>query len=174
MPSVDDRHTPRSLQTHLSRLERGGISIGAERPDLAPALAQITNAVRAGLGQPSLAPIHGDLKPDHIYVDRDTIFIIDFDDLHMSDPMLDVANMEMDLARLQSDVVSGTDHEDNVARAFVEGYFAYAPEVWRARLPLYRAIARVSDAARLKSGHDQRGRDQIGTLVREAHAAVST
>ena len=172
VPSHKDRHAPRSLLTHLNRLERGERFISAERPDLAPELAQIISIVKAGISQAAVAPIHGDLKPEHVFVADDTISIIDFDDMHMSDPMLDVANMELDLARLQPDVPPGDDGEGSFAHAFIESYFAYAPEALRVRLPLYRAMACISEAGRLKSGSDRRWHDRIGTLVRQAHAAV--
>jgi hypothetical protein len=171
--SFNNRHAPRSLQTHLNRLDRGARFISRECPALAPDVAQIISIVTAGISQSAVAPIHGDLKPDHVFIADDTISIIDFDDMHMSDPMLDVANMESDLARLQPDVPLGGDGEGSFARAFVESYFAYAPESLRVRLPFYRAMARISEAGRLKSGGDPHLRDRIGTLVREARAAVS-
>ena len=173
VPFHNDRHAPRSLQIHLNRLARSGTFISTELPDLASEVVQIITAVKAGITQLPIAPIHGDLKPDHVFVAGDRISIIDFDDMHVSDPMLDVANMELGLARLQRDVPLGGDSEGTLGHAFVESYLAYAPEALRVRLPLYRAMVRVGEAARLKSGSDPRWRDRIGTLVREARAAVS-
>lgn len=173
IPYHHDRHAPRSLQIHLSRLERGGTFIGTERPDLASDVEQIITVVTAGLTRHPFAPIHGDLKPDHVFVDDDRISIIDFDDMHVSDPMLDVANMEEDLARFEADVPSTNRGEGTLAHAFVESYLAHAAEGLRGRLPLYRAMMRLNEAARLKSGSDPHWRDRIATLVREARAIIS-
>lgn len=84
----------------------------------------------------------------------DDLFLIDFDFLHASDPILDVATMESHLARVPDRTAIARDQPEAVSQIFVNEYFAHASGEWRARLPLYHAMSTVIEAAR--SQRDQR------------------
>jgi hypothetical protein len=178
LPHLDGLGPPRSLQNRLARLRRAGELVGAERPDLAPELANIVDTIIAGLADDvPLAPTHGDLKPDHILVAGDAVSIIDFDDLRISDPVLDVANLHTHLARLQSDgavnVADESTAELTIAQKFVAEYFAHAPQSLRSRLVFYQAMTGMMDAARSLRRGNQRRRNRIDEFVREAHATLN-
>lgn len=172
-PRPRGRDTPRLLQRRLSRLEWGGELISTERPDLAPDMASIVSAVKDGISRAPVAPVHGDLKPNHILVDGDAISLIDFDDMQASDPMLDVANMETYLARLQPGLPLGADRDESMARVFVESYFAHAPDATLARLTVYRVMANIGEVVRWRRSSDPRWPHRIGEVVREASAALA-
>lgn len=58
--------------------------------DLAAALAELTRQARA-LQPVPLAPVHGDPNGLNIIITREQLYLIDWDDIHLSDPVYDCA-----------------------------------------------------------------------------------
>lgn len=141
---LDDIIVPqrRLLQDEIAKLERAGKLLRAACPHLGPGIEEILGTVVDGLVEVPPALIHGDLKPDHIMLDGDSVALIDFDKCTMADPILDVADFLFVLAKQSSQ-----DRPRAITRAFVEEYFAHVPEAWRARLPLHYAGYALKKAA---------------------------
>ena len=169
---AEARQAPRSLQHRLDRLDRACGLIGELRPDLVPELTAIVGAIKARLAHHSVAPAHGDLKPDHVLLNGDKVALIDFDDLRVSDPMLDVANMEAHLARLQPELPPDTEDAQSFARAFVASYFEHAHQATPGRLAAFRAMARIGEYARLKRARAHPTLSGIEDVVRSSSKAL--
>jgi hypothetical protein len=90
---------PRSLSSRIARLERAGEELAARRPDLRGEIDRTIGAIKAALAGGPTAPTHGDLKPDHFYVEGERVALIDFDLLRISDPILDVATVPIGTAK---------------------------------------------------------------------------
>jgi len=133
---LDDIVVPqrRLLQDEIAKLERMRESLRSACPRLGPKVEEIVGAVVAGLEEVPPAPVHGDLKPDHILLDGDSVALIDFDKFVRADPILDVANVLFHLGRVSPRSHLSQDRPRAYAQAFVKEYFTHAPEAWRARL----------------------------------------
>ncbi|MDQ3226527.1 MAG: aminoglycoside phosphotransferase family protein, partial [Chloroflexota bacterium] len=129
--------SPRSLANRITRLERESALLSTARPHLAAGLARMVATIIDGLTPSPSAPTHGDLKPEHVFIDGDTVSLIDFDFLQASDRVLDVLKMEKHLASPRRRVSSSTGGAEASARRFVEAYLAHAAHDARARLALY-------------------------------------
>src|SRR5439155_1387967 len=81
------------LAVQLEELRRGASIVEWARPELAAQVRAITAAVAAGLEEVAPAPIHGDLKPDHVFLAGDRVIFIDLDSLVLGDPVRDPAHM---------------------------------------------------------------------------------
>src|SRR5436309_7061244 len=101
----------------------------------------ITAAVVAGLEELPPAPIHRDLKPDHIFLDGDRVIFIDLDSVALGDPVRDPAHLFAHLsARVGLDSMP-REQARKAAAAFVEEYFASVPKSWRKHFPIHCAGA---------------------------------
>src|SRR5437867_952985 len=74
------------LAVQLEELRRGATIVEWARPELAAQVRAITAAVAAGLEEVAPAPIHGDLKPDHVFLAGDPVIFIDRDAVVAGDP----------------------------------------------------------------------------------------
>src|SRR5439155_9503284 len=102
---VGNRAVARSaLAVQLEELRRGATIVEWARPELATQVRAITAAVAAGLEEVPSAPIHGDLKPDHVFLAGDRVIFIDLDSVVLGDPVRDPAHMrsEEHTSELQS------------------------------------------------------------------------
>ncbi len=165
---LDGHESPRSLSNRIDHLERDGALLRAAHPELADSIAFLVATIVAGLSEAPLAPIHGDLKPEHVYIDGSNACLIDFDFLRVDDPLLDVVRMETYLAGPHAPRSTSGGGAASAARAFVEEYFACSPPEVQGRLPLYHAMNMIVAAARLESGQnsDQQSRGQ--DFIRQA------
>jgi hypothetical protein len=160
-----------SLRDEIASLERVRKLLRQACPHMRAEIEETVGAVVAGLEEGPYAPIHGDLKPAHIIIDGDSVALIDLDKFAMADPVVDVANLLFFLPDVspQAHLPSG-----GTARAFVEEYFAHAPEAWRARLPLHYAGALLKKAA---VGFHRRqapgGPDRVEAMVKKAEGALA-
>jgi len=164
--------SPRSLANRITRLERESALLSTARPHLAAGLARLVATIIDGLTPSPSAPTHGDLKPEHVFIDGDTVSLIDFDFLQASDRVLDVLKMEKHLASPRRRVSSSTGGAEASARRFVEAYLAHAAHDARARLALYRAMDTIGDASRVVNGQDADWQQRGDELVGEAAAFV--
>src|SRR5204862_2405117 len=82
-----------SLAVQLEELRRGATIVEWARPELATQVRAITAAVAAGLEDVPPAPIHGDLKPDHVLLAGDRVILIELDSVVLGDTVRDPAHM---------------------------------------------------------------------------------
>ncbi len=164
---------PRSLRTRIDRLRSIEERMRLARPELAGVVGEVVAAITEGLADVPEKPTHGDLKPDHFLVDGATIAMLDFDLLSASDPVLDVANMELRLARAQNKATSWHATSRTAAQIFVEEYLAHAPDGADARLPLHRAMESIVEAARTRRPDGATWHERVERSIREAHRALS-
>ena len=165
--SFDGYGSPRSLPNRIDRLQRDGALLGSAHPELAGPIATLVATIVAGLSGVPPAPIHGDLKPEHMYIDGSNVFMIDFDFLQASDPMLDVIRMETYLAKSR-DPASAPSGGEAAARVFLDEYFACSPREVQVRLPLYHAMSMMTAAARVESGRNPDQQSLVEDYIRQA------
>lgn len=163
----------RPVADDVARLREAEDTVRAARPDLAPDVADLVNAVVAGLDAAPTAIIHGDLKPEHILIDGDRIALIDFDLCAAADPVIDVAHLIAFLGASQERARSRREQPASAAQVFVEEYFAHAPAAWRARLPLYHAMTGIHRAAGLCRRRGPGGQERVESVLREGHALLA-
>jgi aminoglycoside phosphotransferase (APT) family kinase protein len=165
--SFDGYTSPRLLPNRIDRLKRDEALLASAHPELAGTIATLVTTIVARLSGVPPAPIHGDLKPEHVYVDGSNVFIIDFDFLRASDPMLDVVRMETYLAKSQVPASAPSGHEA-AARVFIDEYFACSPRDVQERLPLYHAMSMITAASRVKSGGNSDQPLLVEEVIRQA------
>src|SRR5207247_7052968 len=82
-----------SRAVQLEELRRGAAIVEWARPELGAPVRAITAAVAAGLEEVPPGPIHGDLKPDHVFLAGDRVMFIDLDSVVLGDPVRDPAHL---------------------------------------------------------------------------------
>ncbi|HEY6169574.1 MAG TPA: phosphotransferase, partial [Verrucomicrobiae bacterium] len=133
----------------------------------------ITAAVLAGLGEVPPAPIHRDLKPDHIFFSGERVIFIDLDSVALGDPVRDPAHLFAHItARVGMDSMS---HETarEAAAEFIREYFTHVPKSWRARLPLHCAGALIEVAAGIFKRQEPRWPEKVAACIEEAQRTLS-
>src|SRR5205807_894070 len=135
------------LQSLGQRVERGETGYSVARPELATQVRAITAAVAAGLEEVPPAPIHGDLKPDHVFLAGDRVIFIDLDSVVLGDPVRDPAHMFAYVAgRVGLDAMAA-EQARAAAGLFAAEYFDHVPGAWRRRFGLHCAGALVEVAS---------------------------
>ena len=133
----------------------------------------IRAAVVAGLAEVPLAPIHRDLKTDHIFLSDDRVCFIDFDNVAMGDPVRDPAHLcAYMLTRVGLDTLSLAQARA-AAAIFAEEYFAQVPPSWRERFRLHCAGALVEVAGGMFRRQEQRWPERVAEAVQQARNALS-
>jgi aminoglycoside phosphotransferase (APT) family kinase protein len=166
----------RRVRDETARLTRAKKDLLSACPHLGPEIEEIVGAVVAGLEEIPPAPTHGDVKLVDILLDGDRVVLLDFDKFAGGDPVLDVANLLLPLAIRRAAQPGSSrlgNHPRVVARAFVEEYFARAPERWHARLPLHYAMRVLKKAAGLYRSQVPNWPDEIEALIKEAEDSVA-
>lgn len=136
----------RSLLRLAERLARAA----ERRPEHSERLRGMLKRL-SGLAESAGTPVrlvqsHGQFRDLHVFVEGDTVSVIDFDRSFPSDPARD---LEEFLHRLRWKTFKHTRRGiDGLARAFLESYVAEAPEENLTALPFYRACHSLSSLAR--------------------------
>jgi Phosphotransferase enzyme family len=105
-------------------------AVSADQPNLAAELQQsvvvITQTFASFQGVPATM-VHGDFHPDHIFVEKDFVTVIDFERFSVSDPARDlgsfIAHMRT-MACCSGRPLNAANHEID---AFLGGYFSAVP-----------------------------------------------
>ena len=142
-------------------------------PDASAAVAEITAAVVDGLSDAPPAPIHGDLKTDHVFLSCDGVTFIDLDSAVLGDPVRDPAHL---FAYMTSQVgLEGMPPERAraAAQTFVEEYFRHVPTAWRRRFPLHCAGALVEVASGIFRRQDPQWQEKVAAVIAEARTCLS-
>lgn len=161
-----------SLADQLADVQRAATLIQWASPELRRTVREIVAAVESGLEEVPPAPIHRDLKPDHVFLSGGRVRFIDCDSVALGDPARDPAH-------LFAHVVGGVGLEtlplaDRTAAAavFVDEYFRHVPGRWRRGFPLHCAGALVEVAAGIFKRQEPHWRDKVTVAVGEAEACM--
>jgi hypothetical protein len=168
-PIIDVRH---ALADQLADVHRAATLVQWACPETRPAVRGIVAAVAAGLEEVAPAPIHRDLKPDHVFLSGGRVRFIDCDSVALGDPARDPAHL---FAHILGGV--GLEAMSPASRAaaalvFVEEYFAHVPAQWRRRFHLHCAGALVEVAAGIFKRQEPNWRRTVPAVVAEAEACL--
>ena len=133
----------------------------------------ITAEVMAGLKEVQPAPIHRDLKTDHIFLSDDRVCFIDFDNVAMGDPVRDPAHLcAYMVTRVGLNGISPR-QAHAAAAAFAEAYFERVPPAWLERFPVHCAGALIEVAGGMFRRQERHWPERVTAAVREAKNALS-
>ena len=142
-------------------------------PDLRPRVEAITAAVAAGLEDVAPAPIHGDLKPDHIFVSGEHVTFVDLDSVVLGDPVRDPAHLLAYVVGTVGLEAIPPEQARIAAATFVEEYFRHVPKPWRQRFPLHCAGALIEVAGGVFRHQKPQWREKVTAAIHEAQRALS-
>ena len=131
------------------------------------------DAISSGLGDLQLMPTHRDLKLDHLFLDGETITIIDFDSFAAADPVIDPATLLAQLVTMSYGTSIPYGRIRSAGRAFVEEYFAHVPMSWRSRLKLQYAGAALKGSVSFFRHQEPEWPEKMTALVEEASSALA-
>ncbi len=166
---LTERH---SLADQLADVNRAASLVRWACPDLRTQVEALTAAVGAGLTEIGPAPIHRDLKTDHIFVSGERVCFIDLDSVVLGDPVRDPAHLVAHLtARVGLDALPA-DQARRAADVFVDEYFAHVPAGWRRQFPLHCAGALIEVAGGIFKRQEPRWPEKVAAAIAEAHRAA--
>jgi hypothetical protein len=164
---------PHDHQDHLDQLERAADLVRWACPEVRHGVHEVVSAVVQGVRPVAPRPIHGDLKPDHVFLDGDRVVFVDLDSVMSGDPVRDPAHFcSYVLGRVGLEAIP-TDRVRSFAREFADTYFSHVPRDWRDRFPLYCAGALVEVAAGIFRHQRPRWRERATMAVLEALHVLS-
>jgi hypothetical protein len=163
--------TPLAMQ--LAQLERASVLVQWAYAEASAEVRAITDAVVQGLDEVPAAPIHGDLKPDHIFWTGERVVFIDLDAAVLGDPVRDAAHLfSYILSRIHLDALA-PDRARSAAVAFVEEYFRLVPTPWRRRFSLHCAGALIEVAGALFRSQEPQWAEKVSAAIVEARRALT-
>jgi len=161
------------LAERIHDVERAASLLEWACPEVGDDIRAVAATVVADPTEAPPAPIHGDLKADHLFVAGDRVTFIDFDRLGVGDPVGDAARVYAYLtARVGLDGVPA-ERARAAAAAFVDAYFTHVPAEWRERFALQYAGALLEVASGLFRSQAPGWRGMIRDAVAEACRALS-
>src|SRR5213079_804125 len=162
-----------SLADQLADVNRAASLVQWPCPELRAQVEALTAAIEAGLTDVPPAPIHRDLKTDHIFLSVDRVCFIDLDSVVLGDPVRDPAHLVAHLtARVGLDALPA-DQARRAADVFVDEYFAHVPAGWRRQFPLHCAGALIEVAGGIFKRQEPRWPEKVAAAVAEAHRRAS-
>ena len=161
-----------SLTDQLDDVRQAAALVQWACPQTKADVEAITDAVVAGLEDVPAVPIHGDLKPDHVFLSGDRVIFIDLDAVVRGDPTRDAAHLFAHLAgRLGLDGLP-RDRARATATAFADEYFAHVPSTWRRGFRLQCAGALLEVARGIFKRQEPRWPEKVAAAVAEARAWI--
>jgi len=154
-----------SRAVQLEELRRGAAIVEWARPELAAPVRAITAAVAAGLEEVPPGPIHGDLKPDHVFLADDRVIFIDLDSVALGDPVRDPAHLFAYVAGRVGLEALPVDEARAAARLFAAEYFEHVPGAWRRRFGLHCAGALVEVASAIFRRQEAEWPEKVAAAV---------
>jgi len=162
-----------SLADQLVEVEKASALVQWACPQVREAVQVISDAVTGGLDEGGPAPIHGDLKPDHIFLSNGNVTFIDLDWAALADPLLDPAQLFAYITgRVGLDSTPMT-HTEVAGATFVEEYFRFVPNSWRQRFSLHCAGALLEVAAGIFRRQESRWPEKIIRVIEAAQLEIS-
>jgi aminoglycoside phosphotransferase (APT) family kinase protein len=169
--SLPEGLLPLARKEKQDQLAEVAASLCQKEPAHATAINELVSVIGQALGEPPQAPTHFDLKLGHILLDSDRVTILDFDKMAIGNPLVDVANLVATLGAEREGSQIRTERRAEFAEAFVDDYFANAPESWRSQFPAYFALAALVEAG--TTGRGQRGRPEQNARAGRVVAALT-
>src|SRR5205085_1904580 len=156
----------------LVEVRRAAALVSWACPQVQLVVAAVTAALERGLPDVAAAPLHRDLKADHVFLDGERVIFIDLDSVALGDPVRDPAHLwaylmggvgldAVPVARIRA-----------AAAAFVKEYFAHVPAGWRARFSLHCAGALVEVASGIFRRQEPAWREKVIAAVELARRAL--
>ncbi len=139
-------------------------------PDLSAAVEEITAALVGGLKDVPPAPIHGDLKTDHVFLSDDRVTFIDLDSAALADAVRDPAHLFAYIVSRVGLEAIPPERARAVAAVFVDEYLRHVPAAWRGRFPLHCAGALLEVASGIFRRQEPQWRERVAAAVAEAQA----
>jgi aminoglycoside phosphotransferase (APT) family kinase protein len=106
--------------------------VAAQFPERAPSLIDMVHQLRelapSGSSSVKLTALHGEYRPAHVFIEGDSVSVIDLDRIRLSDPAKDVSRFVHVLKKTCYEGGAGAVHARLLAREFVEEYRMGAPE----------------------------------------------
>jgi Ser/Thr protein kinase RdoA (MazF antagonist) len=162
-----------SLADQLDVVQSASTLVQWACPEARQTAQAVTAEVVQGLEEVPRGPIHGDLKPDHIFLSGDRVAFIDLDRAALADPVRDPAHLlSYIVGRVGLDPTPPAQTRA-AAAAFVEEYFHHVPEPWRLRFPLHCAGALIEVAAGLFRHQEPGWREKMARAIEAAQNALS-
>jgi phosphotransferase family enzyme len=162
-----------SLADQLEDVRLAAQLVQWARPPVRAAVDAITAAMMEGLEDVPPAPIHGDLKADHILLSGDRVVFIDLDSAVLADPVRDPAHLFAYIAgRVGLESVPPAQARE-AATVFAEEYFRHVPTSWRERFHLHCAGALVEVASGIFRRQEPRWREKVTEVIDLAQRALS-
>ncbi|HZI22324.1 MAG TPA: hypothetical protein VFD76_07390 [Gemmatimonadales bacterium] len=156
----------------LDEVRRAAGLVAWACPEVAEDVDGIVAAVVAALPEVAPAPIHRDLKADHVFLDRDRVVFIDLDSVALGDPVRDPAHLYAYLtARVGLDGYPAG-RVRAASAAFVQEYFARVPGAWRQRFAAHCAGALIEVASGIFRRQEPEWRAKVIAAVGEARRAL--
>ena len=162
-----------SLADQLDDVKRASSLVQWACPEERAGVRAITAAVVMGLEEVPPAPIHRDLKTDHVFLAGDRVIFIDLDSVVLGDPVRDPAHLFAHLAaRVGLDAMQ-PEQTRAAAAAFVAEYFVHVPKPWRDRFRLQCAGALVEVAGGIFKRQEPHWPEKVMVALEEAQQALS-
>ena len=144
---------------HASRLAQWVYPPGRD------AIQGILATVDEGLTESTEAPIHGDMKPDHVFVSGDRVTFIDMDSIVLGDPLRDPAYLVAHLASRAGLDSMPEAQARGLADAVAEEYFRFAPASWRKRFALQCAGAFIEVAVAIFRRQERGWQGRVARII---------
>jgi len=164
---------PHSLADQLDDVQRAASLVQWACPHVGAETQSIAAAVVAGLEDVPPAPIHRDLKPDHIFLSGDRVIFIDLDAVALGDPVRDPAHLFAHIAAGVGLDSLPREQARTAAAAFADEYFAHVPKEWCRQFSLHCAGALIEVAGGMFKRQEPQWRAKVTAAVAEASRALS-
>lgn len=163
---------PHTRADQLDEVRRAAQLVTWAVPETRDDVAAVVAALERDLPDVAAAPLHRDLKADHVFLDGERVIFIDLDSAALGDPVRDPAHLWAYLmGGVGLDAVPAA-RVRAAADAFVAEYFAHVPAGWRARFSLHCAGALVEVASGIFRRQDPAWRDKVISAVELARQAL--
>jgi Ser/Thr protein kinase RdoA (MazF antagonist) len=161
-----------SLADQLNDVKRASTLVQWACPEVRAEAREMTAEIMADLNAVPPAPIHRDLKPDHIFLEGERVIFIDLDSAAMGDPVRDAAHLFAHLiARVGMDPLP-VEEAHSAASTFADEYFARVPKSWRTRFPLHCAGALIEVAGGIFKRQEPHWPEKVTACIKEAQHAL--
>ena len=162
-----------TVSDEIATARRAARLLGWACPGRQADLDGIAGALAAGLDVVPPRPTHRDLKAEHLLLDGDRVNVIDVDSLALANPVIDLASLLADVARLRGEGRLSAPGARTAAGALIGEYFRHAPAHWRERLPGCYAGAAINRALHFFQRQQPDWSAHIGAMVDDAQAALA-
>lgn len=162
-----------ALADQLADMQGAATLVQWACPETRGPVREIVAAVVGGLDEVAPAPIHRDLKPDHVFLSGGHVRFIDCDSVTLGDPARDPAHLFAHIVAGVGLEAMPRDDRHRAATAFVREYFSRVPAQWSRCFPLHCAAALIEVAGGIFKRQEPHWPDKVAATVREASWCLS-